>query len=189
MNKIETVKIDKLIPYWRNPRDNTKAIEKVKDSIREYGYQSLIVVDKKHTIIVGHSRYKALKELGYEDVVVVVSDMDSKKAKEYRIIDNRTSEYATWTDDLQLELKEFRDSGVTDLYFPDIRLDPDFKKLTDHITDEKIDQKNTQVLDQFGEIDDRRQNQPMLNITCPNCLTKVSMSKMEVNRLGNWDKE
>lgn len=189
MHRIETVHLDKLIPYWRNPRNNDKAIEKVTESIREYGYQSPIIVDEKHTIIVGHSRYRALKELGYEEIQVVVSDMDAKKAKEYRIIDNRTSEYATWTDELQLELKEFTDTQILDTFFPDIKLDPDFQRLTDHVTQDKIEEQTEQYEDRFTQLDQKRQTEPRLEVPCPNCLETISLTRTEVNRLGNWTTE
>ena len=44
-------------PYWRNPRDNRAAVEKLKQSIERYGYNPLIAVDKKNVIIAGHTRY------------------------------------------------------------------------------------------------------------------------------------
>lgn len=50
-------------PYWRNPRKNNGAIEAIKESIIKFGYRSRIMVDSENTIIVGHSRYKALTEL------------------------------------------------------------------------------------------------------------------------------
>lgn len=139
MNRIETVHIDTLVPYWRNPRKNDTAVEKVKESIREYGYQSPIVVDEKMTIIAGHTRYRALKELGFEEIPVLVSDMDPKKAKEYRIIDNRAAEYATWTDDLSLELKEFRSLEIRDVFFPEVQLDPQFSDTVSNISQDAID--------------------------------------------------
>ena len=70
-NETKTVSIETLIPYWRNPRKNDIAIEKVKASIQEFGYQNPIIVDKDMTIIAGHTRYRALKELGYTEVPVI----------------------------------------------------------------------------------------------------------------------
>ena len=104
--KIEKIDINDIQPYWRNPRENREAVAKVKKSIAEYGYNSFITIDKNNVIITGHTRHKALKELGKTKVNVIRLDLNDKKAKEYRIIDNKTSEYANWTDDLLLELRE-----------------------------------------------------------------------------------
>ena len=48
--KIETIDIDKLIPYHNNPRKD-QAVDKVASSINEYGFQQPIVVDKNMVLI------------------------------------------------------------------------------------------------------------------------------------------
>lgn len=115
--KIKRLKIEEVTPYWRNPRDNSLAVEKVKESIKAFGYNQPICVDSTNTIIVGHTRYKALKELGYTEIDVVETDLSPKEAKKYRIIDNKTSEYSLWTEDLKLELREVEDLGFMSQFF------------------------------------------------------------------------
>jgi ParB-like chromosome segregation protein Spo0J len=44
-------------PYWRNPRNNRAAVEKLMQSIERYCYNPLIAVDKKNVIVAGHTRY------------------------------------------------------------------------------------------------------------------------------------
>ena len=91
------VKLADIIPYWRNAWDNNKmAVDLVAKSIEELTYFNPIIVDKNMTIICGHTRYKALKQLGVEDVVVMVSDLDELLAKQYRIADNITSQKSNW---------------------------------------------------------------------------------------------
>ena len=61
---IETVDLDRVRPYWRNPRRVTEdAVTQLMASISEYGYQQPIVVDSDYVIIVGHTRYAALRRL------------------------------------------------------------------------------------------------------------------------------
>jgi ParB-like chromosome segregation protein Spo0J len=60
--KIETVPLNSIIPYARNPRRNAGAVATVKASLQEYGWQQPIVVDKDRVIIVGHTRYLAALE-------------------------------------------------------------------------------------------------------------------------------
>lgn len=77
-------KVDNLIPYENNPRLNDSAVEAVASSIKEFGFKNPIVVDGNNTIINGHTRLKAAKELGIE-----------------------TGELAEWNDELMIsELKE-----------------------------------------------------------------------------------
>lgn len=53
-----------ITPYENNPRNNEEAVEKVANSIKEFGFNQPIVVDKDNVIIVGHTRYLAAQELG-----------------------------------------------------------------------------------------------------------------------------
>lgn len=122
--KIEKRNIDLIKPYWRNPRKNDKAIEAVKSSIKKYGYNQPIVVDKKDVIIAGHTRYKALRQLGFKNVAVVVLDIDEDKAKQYRIADNKTAEKSEWDDDLLMfELREIEELEDMIDFFDDGELD------------------------------------------------------------------
>ena len=119
--EIEEVNIAVIKPYWRNPRNNDKAIEGVAQSIRDYGFNSPIIVDKEYTIVAGHTRYKALQQLGYEVVPVVVVDLPAQKVKEYRIADNKTAELGDWDyPKLILELKEIADLPTMQTYFNDL---------------------------------------------------------------------
>lgn len=93
----KTIPIDQIIPYWRNPRNATDAdIAKIMSSIEEYGYVNWLILDEANTIVTGHTRYLALRRLGYTELDVYISDMEQKEAKEYRIIDNRTAEGTGW---------------------------------------------------------------------------------------------
>jgi hypothetical protein len=183
---IQSVSIDQVIPYWRNPRKNDLAIEKVKASIQEFGYQAPIVVDTEMTIIAGHTRYRALKELGYTEVMVVVSELSGKKAKEYRIIDNRTSEYATWSAELALELKEFADPDFREIFFPDVQLDPDFVKIKAGTEQETIEQIANKLEHQFEKASEDRNNQPRIEVPCPNCYETITIWKSDVMKDKNW---
>jgi site-specific DNA-methyltransferase (adenine-specific) len=122
--KIEKRNIDLIKPYWRNPRKNENAVEAVKESIKRYGYTQPIVVDKDNVIIAGHTRYKALRQLGYKNIAVVLLDIDEDKAKQYRIADNKTAEMSEWDDDLLMyELREIEELEDMTIFFDDGELD------------------------------------------------------------------
>lgn len=184
--EIQIVQVEKLIPYWRNPRNNEAAIEKVMESIKAYGYQVPIIVDKKMTIIAGHSRYNALKRLGITEAAVIVSDMNAKQAKEFRIIDNRTSEYATWTDDLKLELKEFTKPEMLEIFFPTIKLETNFADVAPTVTQGKIDQVQ-EDLERAYTPEVRNANvEPMIELPCPNCLEIIKVAVRDILKDRHW---
>jgi hypothetical protein len=181
------VAISTLVPYWRNPRHNDEAVEMVKKSIKEYGYQQPILVDKKNVIIAGHTRYRALMLLGHEEVDVIVSDMPVKKAKEYRIIDNRTSEYATWTNELVLELKEFESLELAEAFFPEVKLDLGFSNHTgiSEITQEQIDAIGVEKEGQFSSDNDKR-SEGKIDIMCPYCHEEFELERDYLSNDSVW---
>ena len=92
--------INAIKPYNKNPRNNEDAINEVAQSIKEFGFVQPIVVDKKNTIIIGHTRYLAAKELKLKKVPVIFAvDLSPKKVKALRIADNKVGEIATWNMD------------------------------------------------------------------------------------------
>lgn len=109
---IQEIKIDKVKPYQNNPRKN-QAVAKVAQSIKDFGFQQPIVVDKDMVVIVGHTRLLGAKKLGLEQVPVVVADLDEAKAKAYRIADNRVNEDSGWDNGLlQDELNKLLDFEI-----------------------------------------------------------------------------
>lgn len=99
MNEIKDVwvDIDKVRPYERNPRRNDDAVEAVANSIREFGFQNPIIVDKDYVIIAGHTRFKAAKSLGMKQVRITVADnLTPEQVRAYRLVDNKTGELSGW---------------------------------------------------------------------------------------------
>ncbi|MEZ6066505.1 MAG: ParB N-terminal domain-containing protein [Planctomycetaceae bacterium] len=103
---IELWPIDRVRPYGTNPRRNDHAVEAVARSLREFGFRQPLVVDAEGVLIVGHTRLKAAKQLGWTEVPVhVAQGISPEQVRAYRIADNQTASIATWdTDLLPLEL-------------------------------------------------------------------------------------
>tara|TARA_Y100000592_G_scaffold85476_1_gene137495 strand:+ start:756 stop:1874 length:1119 start_codon:yes stop_codon:yes gene_type:complete len=136
--KIKEIDINKLIPYHNNPRKN-QAIDKVASSIKEYGFQQPIVVDKDMVLIVGHTRLAGAKKLGLEKVPVQIADLSESKAKAYRIADNRLNEDSTWDLDLlDLEVKSLLEENynIDLLGFDSSEIDKFLKNDNQYLTDE-----------------------------------------------------
>ena len=119
--EIIKLKIDEVIPYENNPRNNDEAVAYVVESIKQCGYCSPIIIDEDNVILCGHTRLKALKQLGYKEVECVrKSGMTDEQKKKYRILDNKTAEVAEWNFDLlEEELKDL-DFGDFDFGFDDM---------------------------------------------------------------------
>lgn len=114
--------IDEITPYINNPRNNDQAVDAVANSIKEFGWQQPIVVDKNMVIIVGHTRYKAAKKLNLDKVpVVVAANLTDEQAKAYRLADNKVGELADWNDDLLSdELAGIDDIDMSDFGFDEL---------------------------------------------------------------------
>ncbi len=89
-------RVDELIEYEKNARNNDNAVAKVAQSIKDFGFLNPITIDANNVIISGHTRIKAAKELGMEAVPCIVQDMSEEDAKLARIVDNKSHEYSTW---------------------------------------------------------------------------------------------
>lgn len=112
--QIQNIKIDEIIPYEKNHRKNQKAVPYVKESIKEFGFQQPIVLDKNKVVICGHTRLMAAKELGLKEVPCIIADMLSEEqVNAYRLADNKTNEAAEWNDELLIQ--ELMKVGAIDM--------------------------------------------------------------------------
>lgn len=95
--KIAQVALSKVRPYPGNPRKNAAAVAGVAASIEKFGFRQPIVVDEEYVVLVGHTRLAAAESLGLKKVPVHVAEgLSADDAKAYRLMDNRSSETATW---------------------------------------------------------------------------------------------
>lgn len=123
--KIEYLKLSDIKPYEKNPRKNEEAIPYVKNSIEQFGFRVPIILDSENTIVSGHTRYAAAKELGIDEVPCVRADeLTPEQIKAFRIADNKTAERADWDEDLLGdELSELLgEFDMTDFGFGDFEL-------------------------------------------------------------------
>ena len=121
MNVID-IPLDEIKPYERNPRIIEQAVPYVQKSIEKYGFQNPILLDKNHVIICGHTRYFAVKNLGWKTAPCIVAEnLTPKQVKEYRLVDNKVAEKAIW--DYELEKLEIQDLGDTAFELLDLGFD------------------------------------------------------------------
>lgn len=122
MNKaseMNLVDVDKLIPYVNNARTHSKEqINKLRASIREFGFINPVIIDKDYNVIAGHGRILASQEEGIDKVPCVFVDyLTDAQKKAYIIADNRMALDADWDEELlKIEIESLKDEDF-DLSF------------------------------------------------------------------------
>jgi site-specific DNA-methyltransferase (adenine-specific) len=122
------MKLSDIKPYEKNAKKHPKKhVEQVAASIKEFGMNQPIVVDKQGVIIVGHGRYEACKLLGIEPEIKVV-ELTEEQAKAYRLADNKLNE-SDWDMGLVIEELKTLSDEMFDLtgFDKDLIIEPDEK--------------------------------------------------------------
>lgn len=107
--KIETIELDRLIPYARNSRTHSdKQVAQVAASIREFGFTNPVLIDSEYGIIAGHGRVMAARKLGMEEVpCIMLGHLTETQKKAYIIADNKLALNSGWDEGmLGLELSD-----------------------------------------------------------------------------------
>lgn len=143
--KIVKLKLSQIKPYEKNPRRNDEAVDAVVASIEQCGYCSPILVDENNIILAGHTRYKALQKLGWKEAEVVVRDgLTDEQKRKYRLLDNKTNEFASWDFDLLADEIEGLDFGDYDFGF-ETNADIDFTD-DDFLKDTEVTKSKTKTV-------------------------------------------
>lgn len=141
--KITEIEITKLKPYNKNAKDHPQTqIDNVAQSIKEFGFQQPIVVDKDYIIIIGHCRWLASLQLGLAKVpVVVANELNEEQVKKLRLLDNKTNE-SEWNIELLLD-------DLQDLDFSDYQINWNLPE--PEIEEKEIVEDDTSNLELFDE--------------------------------------
>jgi len=110
--ELKLIPIDELIPYANNARTHSKEqINKIRSSLREFGFVNPVLIDKDKNIIAGHGRVSAAKEEGIKEVpCVLVEHLTEAQKKAYIIADNKLALDAGWEEELlAVELENLKE--------------------------------------------------------------------------------
>ena len=101
-SEMQLVAIDKLVPYINNARTHSpEQINKLRASLREFGFVNPVIIDKDLNIIAGHGRVLAAKEEHIPEVPCVYVDyLTEAQKKAYILADNRMAMDAGWDEEL-----------------------------------------------------------------------------------------
>ncbi len=111
--KIESIKLEKLIPYARNSRTHSdQQVAQVAASIREFGFTNPVLIDSEDGIIAGHGRVMAARKLGLAEVPCIrLGHLTETQKRAYIIADNKLALNSGWDEEmLGLELADLREA-------------------------------------------------------------------------------
>lgn len=99
--EMQLVSTDKLVPYVNNSRTHSaEQINKLRSSLREFGFVNPVIIDRDFNVIAGHGRIAAAKEEGISEVPCVFADyLTEAQKKAYILADNRMALDAGWDED------------------------------------------------------------------------------------------
>lgn len=70
---MEMVPLEKLVPYVNNARTHSlEQVNKLRSSLREFGFVNPVIIDKDYSIIAGHGRVMAAREENMDAVPCVL---------------------------------------------------------------------------------------------------------------------
>ena len=143
--EMNLVDINKLIPYINNARTHSpEQINKLRASLREFGFVNPVIIDKDFNIIAGHGRVEAAKAEGIKEVPCVLVDyLTEAQKKAYILADNRMAMDAGWDEEMlkvelealnaeafDLSLTGFDDKELSDLFKTETEVEDDDYDLT-----------------------------------------------------------
>jgi len=119
---------------------NEHNLEAIKGSLKRFGQQKPIVIDRDGVVIAGNGTLEAAKSLGWERIGVVYSNLSGSDRTGYSIADNRTAELAAWDmDALSSQLNA-------------VRMDEDFDLLATGFNEDELNK----MLGDANEVEDRQ---------------------------------
>lgn len=140
----QLVSISKLVPYVNNARTHSpEQINKLRASLREFGFINPVIIDREFGIIAGHGRVMAAREEGIAEVpCVFVDHLTEAQKKAYILADNRMAMDAGWDEELlrvEIEALQGADFDVGLTGFDDKEIADLFKTDSGKVEDDDFD--------------------------------------------------
>ena len=100
--EMQLVNIDRLVPYQNNARTHSpEQINKLRASLREFGFINPVIIDRNFGVIAGHGRIAAARAEGITELPCVFADhLTEAQKKAYILADNRMALDAGWDEDM-----------------------------------------------------------------------------------------
>ena len=116
--KIVEIDIDKITPHEGSHKTDSN-INLLVESIKDFGINQPITIDKNNVVVTGNGVYKAAKIAGLTKIpCIILDDLSDEEIKQYRIADDKTQEFARWNEKkLRKELSYLQDPASMQPYF------------------------------------------------------------------------
>ena len=103
-----------LKPYKNNAKKHSgKQIEMLTNSIKQFGFKSVVLIDRNNTVVAGHGRCLAAKKAGLKEIpCVYIDDLTEEQIKAFRLADNKTAESEWDYDLLDAEINDLLESEI-----------------------------------------------------------------------------
>jgi len=114
-------------------KHDARNLEAIRASLRRFGQQHPLIVDRSGVVVAGNGRLEAMRAEGWEDCMVIYTELEGADRAAFAIADNRTAELAEWEDEvLRQTLASIDDELRTAAGF----IDEEFAALTEDIGNE-----------------------------------------------------
>lgn len=108
--------IDRLHGYAANPRKNDAVVDKMVASFTEFGFRIPILARSNGEICDGHLRIKAARKMDMTEVpVILADDMSDVQIRAFRLMANKSANWAHWDNELLRSEIQALDTGEIDL--------------------------------------------------------------------------
>ena len=141
---MQLVNIDRLVPYQNNARTHSpEQINKLRASLREFGFINPVIIDRNFGVIAGHGRIAAARAEGITELPCVFADhLTEAQKKAYILADNRMALDAGWDEDMlrvEIEALQGADFDLMLTGFDDKELSDFFGTGNDDAKDDDFD--------------------------------------------------
>ena len=140
--------IDSVLGYINNARVHPQEqIDQIKSSIIEFGMCTPIGIHND-TIVYGHGRHEALKQLGYDKIPTLdLSHLTEAQRKAFTIADNKIGDNSSFDEELlKIELQSLQEM---DFDYSDLGFDFDFD--IEEISEEEFEETFDSQIKEDGE--------------------------------------
>lgn len=144
IEEMQLVAIEKLVPYANNARTHSaEQINKIRSSLREFGFINPVIIDRNFGIIAGHGRVMAAKAENISEVpCVFVDGLTEAQKKAYILADNRLALDAGWDEELlKIELESLKemDFDISFTGFDNVEIENFFGEGDSEISEDNFD--------------------------------------------------
>jgi len=155
--QIEQWPVNDLTPYSNNARTHSDdQVQQIANSISEFGFVSPILVGSDKTIIAGHGRLMAAKQLNMAEVPVIVLDHLSEQQRQALVIaDNQITLQGGWDEELlaqEIQALDDLDFDLELLGFDEKELNGLLEPIVDESNEDEIPEDSDVVISKLGDL-------------------------------------